>query len=346
MVPPLSLLPIVRLASPASRRLAVPLVVALVLAAAISPALPAGAAARVSQAAAPAAALATALGSRGATRDAPVPADLRPSVWAATRDYPKPYRDGCHVEQEGGAPPYTRCLYGDRSAQTTVVLFGDSHALSWFPAAERVAIDRGWRLLSVTMSACTPADIPAYIPRIEAASTACADWREAALDLIARVHPAVVLAAGTRGFATTDDHGNVVAGPERTAIWEAGIRRTIDRLKESAGDVIWIADTPISSPDRPACLASHPRSTLACATPVKYAVNTTWLNEEYYVSQAEGVGFIDPSTWVCPTSPCPAVIGRVQLYRDGGHLTATFMGTLRTRLGRAVDAYLETRTPS
>jgi hypothetical protein len=225
------------------------------------------------------------------------------------------------------------------------VLFGDSHALSWFPAVEQVALDRGWRLLSVTMSACTPAEIPAYIPRLEAPSQACAEWRDAALDLIARVHPAVVLAAGTRGFATTDDYGNVVSGAQRTAIWEAGIEKTIDRLKEAAGSVIWVADTPISRPDRPSCLANHPGSTLACATPVSSAVNTAWLNEEYLVSQVEEIGFIDPSLWVCPTSPCPAVIGRVQLYRDAGHLTATFMSTLRTRLGRAVDAYLAARPP-
>ena len=336
----MSLLPTNRRHFAAARgRIAGSLALAVVLLAAASPAPPAAAAARVEQAADPAA-LVTALGSRGATRDAPLPADLRPTLSAAARDYPKPYRDRCHVEQQGGTPPYARCLYGVRSSSTTIVLFGDSHALSWFPAVERVAIDRGWRLLSVTMSACTPADIPAYIPRIEAASPACAAWREAALDLIARVHPAVVLAAGTRGFATTDDYGNVIAGAERTAVWEAGIRRTLDRLKKAAGSVIWIADTPISRPDRPACLASHPRSTLACATPVKSAVNTTWLNEEYYVSQVEEIGFIDPSLWICPTSPCPAVIGRVQLYRDAGHLTATFMGTLKTRLGRAIDAYV------
>ncbi len=281
-----------------------------------------------------------ALGSRPKTQDRPVPANIRPAIARAARDFPKPYFDGCHVEQDGGLPDEIGCTYGRIDGAKTIVLFGDSHALSWFPAVEKMALRKGWRLISLTMSACTPADIPAYMPKNGTVSEPCAEWRDATLGLIELLRPAVVLAAGTRGFATTDASGTVLTGAARTAAWEAGVERTIDRLKSSGARVIWIADTPIARVNPPACLARHMRSTLACATPVSYAVNAAWLSEEHLVTQVESVGFIDPSLWVCPTSPCPAVIGSVLVYRDAGHMTATFMATLSTRLEKAVLADL------
>ncbi len=332
-------IPHVRTRIPDTRRgLAVAVAVAVVAAAtglSAGPG-PASAAAIAGSVATAAASPLTAIGSRPATRDAPVPTNIRPSLSRAARDYPKPYFDGCHVEQDGGLPADGGCLYGKVNSKTTIALFGDSHALSWFPAVERLAIDKGWRLISLTMSACTPAEIPAYMPRNHSVSWACAEWRDAALGLLEQVHPAVIIAAGTRGFATVDDAGNLLTGSARTAAWEAGVERTVDRLKEAGGRVIWMADTPIARVDPPICLARHLRSTLACATPVSYAVNQVWLSEEHYMTQIEDVGFIDPSLWICPTSPCPAVIGRVQVYRDAGHMTATFMATLAKRLEKAV----------
>ena len=281
-----------------------------------------------------------ALGARPKTQDRPVPSSIRPAIRSASRDYPKPYFDGCHVEQDGGLPDEIGCRYGRIDGSRTIVLFGDSHALSWFPAVEKMAIRKGWRLLSLTMSACTPADIPAYAPKTRTVSEPCAEWRDATLGLIELIRPAVVLAAGTRGFATVDASGAVLTGADRTVAWESGIERTIDRLKSSGARVIWIADTPIARVDPPACLARHMRSTLACATPVSYAVNAAWLSEEHLVTQVESVGFIDPSLWVCPSSPCPAVIGNLLVYRDAGHMTATFMASLSARLERAVAADL------
>ncbi len=93
-----------------------------------------------------------------ATLDRPVPANLQPSLAAASQDYPESYLDRCHVE-EGGHASRGTCLYGDLASKTTIALFGDSHALSWFPAVEGFAEREGWRMLSLTMSACTPADV-------------------------------------------------------------------------------------------------------------------------------------------------------------------------------------------
>jgi len=281
---------------------------------------------------------------RPATRDGPVPADLQPSLGDAKGDYPASYLDGCHTQTE--QPPSTApCLYGNLNSTTTIALFGDSHALSWFPAVERLAKDQGWRLLSLTMSACSPADMPVWNANYNRVSAACANWRTLAIDRLVKLRPSLVLVTGTRGFAVVDGSGNLLAGDARTRAWEAGMQRTLARLIPAAGRVIMMADTPLSLVDPPVCLSAHPTSVLACATPVKSAISAAWLAEEQHMASQEGVGFIDPTPWVCPSSPCPVVLGNLLVYRDAGHLTATFAAALSDRLEQAVLADLARRRP-
>ena len=67
-------------------------------------------------------------------------------------DLPRVYRDGCHQPFRKDDSP--ECVYGDKHGARTMVLFGDSHAAQWFPALERIAQEKKWRLISLTKSAC------------------------------------------------------------------------------------------------------------------------------------------------------------------------------------------------
>jgi hypothetical protein len=272
---------------------------------------------------------------RSATVDRQVPPNLRPTLANAPRDYPTPYLDHCHTGQDG-RPSTGTCLYGDLQSRTTIALFGDSHALSWFPAVERVALREGWRLLSLTMSTCSPADIPIWNGALTRVNTACATWRAATIKRLVKERPAIILVAGTRGFASASAPGTALVGDARARAWEAGMARTLARLVPAAGKVIVVADTPLSLVDPQVCLSRNPRSVLACATPVARAINDEWLGHERDAAEQAGAGFIDPSLWVCPSSPCPVVIGNVLVYRNPGHLTATFAATLAARLGDAI----------
>ena len=277
---------------------------------------------------------------RPATRDEPVPAALQPSIGDARRDYPLSYLDGCHT-QEDGHPNTGTCLYGNLASATTIALFGDSHALAWFPAMERFAEQQGWRLLSLTMSTCSPATIPIWVPEWNRVSWECNDWRDRAIQELITVHPALIVVTGTRGFATTDPSGtNVLAGDARTQTWQTGISRTLARLVPAAGRVVLLADTPLSRVDPPVCLSAHPGSVLACATSVADAINPAWLSVEQAASDRAHVGFIDPERWVCPSAPCPVVLGNFLVYRDAGHLTATFAAAVSDLLGGALLADL------
>ena len=272
---------------------------------------------------------------RNATKDGAVPANLQPSLAGAATDMPLSYRDGCHTQTD--QPPSTEpCLYGNLSSGHTIALFGDSHALSWFPAVYRVAQDKGWRLLSLTMSACTPADIPAFDPALNRTMPNCELWRQRSIAELVKVRPDILIVTGTRGFATVDGNGHVATGDLRTRFWIQGMKRTLSQLVPAAGRVILVGDLPISSVVPPVCLSQHVNSSLACATAVSYAIDYDWLNTEFTLARAMGTGFIDPERWICPTSPCPAVIGNLLVLRDTGHMTATFAAALWRKLESAL----------
>ncbi len=277
---------------------------------------------------------------RPATVDAPVPSTVLSSLGSVASDLPPPYRDGCHVSM-GGVMPSKSCLYGNLKSHTTIAIYGDSHALSWFPAILRAANDKGWRVLEVTMSACVPADIIPYYPATHSVMTACVNFRKAAIAKLAKYHPAVIFVTGTRGFQTVNSSGRVLTGSAKTNAWIRGMQRTLARLIPIASRVVMVADTPNSRYANPAaCIAANPRHELACTTPVSSAVNYSWLNTEYHVALSKHVAFIDPELWVCPTSPCPSVRGNFVVHRNGGHLTAKYAATMWKKAEAALVAVL------
>jgi peptidoglycan/LPS O-acetylase OafA/YrhL len=270
------------------------------------------------------------------TLASPVPINLEPQLIDAKSDRPLTYIDRCHT-QENLSPSTLPCLYGDVNSTTTIALFGDSHALSWFPALNILAKKNGWKLLSLTMSACSPADIPAWNPSNHSVMKNCAIWRTDSLRRIALAKPRIVIVTGTRGFATIDSKGKVIRGDARTAAWRSGMKRTVDQLKLATRKVIYIGDSPLSLVDPPVCLSAHPKNALDCATPVTKAIQIDWISQETGMTAEERISFIDPTLWICPTSPCPVVLGNLLIYMDGGHLTATFSAALASRLRKAIS---------
>jgi len=270
--------------------------------------------------------------------DFPVPANLQPNLLSAGNDRPISYTDHCHTQMNLRASTMP-CIYGDTTSTTEVVLFGDSHALAWFPAMNQVAKENHWKLLSLTMSACSPADIPAYNPGTAALMQNCPIWRAASIQRIIAVHPYLVLVASTSGFQT-EVNGVVATGDSRKAPFVSGMARTITKLKTSGAKILMMSDTPALKQDPLVCLSAHPNSTLACATPVARAISADWIALESQIAALNSIALIKPQLWVCPTDPCPVVIGNILTYFDPGHMTATFSQALAGRLKSAIATAL------
>jgi peptidoglycan/LPS O-acetylase OafA/YrhL len=251
----------------------------------------------------------------------PVPADLVPSLANALDDLPVIYSDGCHLDIPTTASG--SCVYGNPSSTTTVVLFGDSHAAQWFPALERLANEHFWRLVSLTKSSCPPAELTVWDSIDKRAYAECDMWRQAVFARIAAEHPALVVVANARDYEITVD-GVLAPVTEHADLWGAALKRTLLTLEASAAHVVVIGDTPSSTSDPPSCLSSNLLNAGACAVPYVQAVDPVQAAEQAAIAAAAGAGWIDPAPLVCRSDPCPAILGRFLIYRDGGHLTATY----------------------
>jgi hypothetical protein len=260
-----------------------------------------------------------------------------PSPAKARGDIPIIYADGCHLPK----PTVTHgdCAFGDTSASTTVVLFGDSHAAQWFPALDVLGKQHGFRLLVRTKSGCPAPDVTVFDRSLKRAYDECDTWRTAVMAEMTRTHPTLVLAAGTRTASLVDrGSGSRMAAGPAAAEWQAGWRRDLQQWAAAGVPVAVIRDTPWPGRDVPACVAKNLSHPSACD-----------LSRDALDSTAYDVGLVRGSTTahgidltavICDPTRCPATRGSYLVYRDTSHLTATFSRALAPYLYRQLAPLL------
>jgi hypothetical protein len=251
-----------------------------------------------------------------------VPNTLRPSLETAKRDNPRRRSSGCSADYATTEIP--TCIDGDPASPTTVMLIGDSHAAQWFGAFERLSRVRGWRLMAHTKSTCAFVDHPTWLGELKRSYTECTEWGRGLMAVIARERPALVVLSHTRS-ELLDIDGEGVSEADRPDVWDAALTRTIEEVLRYADGVVILGDTPVAVPDPPACLARSPHDVLACARPMRNAIADARHALDLAIAEQTGAAFIDPDPFVCPSDPCPPVIGDIVVYRDSRHLTNTFV---------------------
>ena len=222
----------------------------------------------------------------------------------------------------------------------TVALLGDSHAAQWFPPLQQIALARHWRLVVETKSGCTPASVLVYnTGLLKRAYTECSAWRTAALARLAKEQPQFVLVAGSFVSAVVQ-HGRNLGQADSITATTAGMATTLRRLTAAGAKVLVLRDTPRPGFDVPDCVSSAGRSLAKCAPDraVAMAAASTGV-EQTAVKLVTGTAYADLDISVCPSDPCPPIIGNVLVYRDTDHMTATYAMTLTPILAKAIDSF-------
>ena len=228
---------------------------------------------------------------------------------------PSIYIDGCHVNY--GEPESGDCTYGDINSKTTIVLYGDSHAAQWFPALEALANERGFKLVSLTKSACPSVDVPRD-DRGAFKAVDCNQWRANSIARIQELAPKAVIMSNFQYFTPPSKY------PDRNKWWSDGQTRLLSSLRGSSDHLVYINDTPHPSRDIPNCLAS--RNSSSCDS-----------TEKTPVKIISGFEKIDPTPWLC-TDICPAFLDGYVVYRDASHLTVDAALALKEQLEAALVA--------
>jgi hypothetical protein len=250
-----------------------------------------------------------------------VPAGLRPSLRTALYDLPLRTRAQCHTKpRDAFIHP---CVFGNAKGKVRVTLFGDSHALQWLPALEKAARSQGWRLVSLTKSACPAVNVRYDHKSLSGDARSCRAWRSRAERWIRTHRQDLVIVANSRGYKLLDSHGRRLGRTAADAAWGKGLARTLDSMPSNA-KLLVLGDVPVPGQNVPICLRRHMTNISACqrsradsSMPGRDAV-------ERQVAADAGATFKSPAEAVCPYDPCPVIIGKVVLWREKSHLTATF----------------------
>jgi len=228
---------------------------------------------------------------------------------------PAVYGDDCHVNYGETKSGY--CTYGDKKSNRTLVLYGDSHAAQWFPALEQIALERGYKLISLTKSACPAVDAPRE-DQGAFKNVHCEKWRQNSIARIKTIHPDAVITSSFQYFTAPSGF------PSKSRWWNDGQRRLLSELRGSSNHLIYISDTPRPLRDIPNCLASRDSHTCDSTEKTRNVI-------------INGFEKIDPTPWLC-TSYCPAIKDGYVVYRDASHISVAASLALKPELEKALMA--------
>ena len=254
-----------------------------------------------------------------ASPPAPVPSNLRPSL-ASARDRALPYTQGCvNIGVNANLQP---CMFGVPGVASTIVLYGDSHAVQWFEPLNQIAIRRGHRLVLLAKGGCPVTDVVVPTPVLR---HTCPPYRDAAIKWIETNQPAVVVVSNSYTQYADD-----------AETWAAGAQATMARLA-AVPPTSWSSGTTRRVPPtrRPAC-----RVTSTTRQPVRRRGRTPCAPNGS-VARSPPPAPTAPRSSTRPTGSArrdlPGVIGDLLVLRDETHLTPPMAEFLTPLLAAALD---------
>ncbi len=250
-------------------------------------------------------------------------------IRAAKFDLPHIYSLRCDTWYRNAE--LSACVYGADDAKHTAVMLGDSVLAQWFPAISEIYLrEPGWRLIVLTKSACPAAQVSFYYERIKANYAVCDLWRQRALSYIEQLHPdVIIMGSGQYSFSLNQ--------------WITGTRAVLDRVSPVTRSVFIMNPTPALGFDGPNCLSREANLPYwspqhgACESKVEPPSDQAVVGILSRAAESyPNVRVIDLSDAVCPDRRCSARFETGIRFRDGVHLTASFVQSITPAFERAI----------
>ena len=252
-----------------------------------------------------------------------------PSV--ARTDVSKVYTTNCVVTYSETTQP--ECIFGDPTAPLRMVLLGDSHAASVFPAIDAAAAALGYRLDTRIKLGCTVAAVDQWHFKFKKPFHQCTTWREAQLlDLTNKPADVVIVVNANNPTPPVFD----AAAGERLDLdvgrqaWIKGYAKTMRQLQAAGSTVIMLRDNPRVPGNIADCVAMNMDDPAACNYARRYGLPEP-AADVLAARAVPGVRKLDLSDTICDRFTCYAVRNGILAWQKGNHYTATFAQSLVDR---------------
>jgi peptidoglycan/LPS O-acetylase OafA/YrhL len=225
------------------------------------------------------------------------------------------------------------CVYGNPNGLTNIILFGDSHATQWMPALNQIGLKNDIKITMFTKAGCPALDL--YVLYEIAKDKLikypeCAIWRKNVLaEINVMPEPDLIVLAASSAYND---------GSDPKDFWVKGYKSTVLSLQKYSDKIIILNDTPHAGIPEPLdCLGKNLNTPSNCdltfsqiVTPLDRMEALTQIGIEY------NIPIVDPISWLCTESICPAVLDGIVAYVDSSHLSAQMSEHLAPLLEQSV----------
>jgi hypothetical protein len=230
-------------------------------------------------------------------------------------------------------------VVGAPEGSKRIVVVGDSKANQYLDAWDAAGRALDLRVEAATKRSC--AFTPAVTLRRNKPYRACTRHNEVLLQQLLESPPYAVVTSqdAAAGSLSTGDRDP----SERDMI--AGLVQYWRALKRKGVKIVALLDAP--HPPRTLrplyeCMTKHMSDATACAFGRESAVaRSSAPVVRAAAAKVRSVHVIDLTDFICPGTSCPPVIGNVFIFRQGSHLTNSYVHSLTPRLTEALGAALE-----
>ncbi|GAA1723236.1 acyltransferase family protein [Aeromicrobium alkaliterrae] len=224
--------------------------------------------------------------------------------------------------------PTVECDFsGGDEAAPQVWLVGDSHAQQWQGLVLDLGRDRGWDVTLSYLGACPIADVP-YVgfrtPAPDWEVTRCETWSEDVQQGVVDAQPDLVFTSTAARLEFLDD------GTDRPQVDQLtdSFARIWGVWTEAGVPVMAIADPPLNGEVRdPGCVDLEGDDPRVCA--VDRAVAQPPDPVALAAQRVPEVGLLDLTDYFCDPALCYGVVGGLDVYHDGDHLSLAFVRQFR-----------------
>jgi peptidoglycan/LPS O-acetylase OafA/YrhL len=236
----------------------------------------------------------------------------------------------------------SNCVMGDKSKPPSVIIWGDSHALSWAPAFDAILKEKNISGLLAFSSACAPLD-----KMVNLNSPGCNDRNRIVHSYILKSETLknVVLVASWTSYSNEPGQYQIENGAGlkgNLKVFAPLLRQTITSLRGENKKVWLIGPTPGAPSDAP-MMMTFAKFRNAPMPAEKLTSEVARQTIEFYkaADSIEGIKLTDPTKWLCNAKTCKYANNHYPLYRDGGHLNVRGAMYLKPELLSAFEEFIQ-----
>jgi len=214
------------------------------------------------------------------------------------------------------------CEFGNKSADKTAVILGDSYALAIYNTVLGALDLTKWHVVTLNMRECMVADVvPFNWGEAGGIRADCAPHRQWTFDYLKELKPDLIFLSDQPTHPIAN--GDKDAGDAQFQLWEEGLQRSIQTLGKLNSKVVYFG-VPDSGWGTSLINCTNAQGDLKKSCFGSIAWNRNYVVAQKYATESIGGLFIDVKGWICDLGTCPPIIDNTPVFYDGAHFSEAF----------------------